>query len=192
MANGQGGNMTSQQIIDLLNTDGEFGINFIIDNNPEAVESNISSLSIALPQNPSNLQMREVVDTLMQDGENEQAPEQIAEILDAPYIDTATNYTGGFASYFQSQMPPSSPNASGGIIVAQVVSNILGAVGNVWSSYKQEDIAEIHAQMQQDQIAYELEKIERTKILGIPQSVFIAVIVFVMFVVLIIFLSNRK
>ena len=56
MANGQGGAMTSTQIIDLLNTDLEFGINFIIDNNPQAVESNISALSIPLPQNPSNLQ----------------------------------------------------------------------------------------------------------------------------------------
>jgi len=192
MANGQTGSMTSQEIIDLLNSDMEFAINFIIDNNPEAVESQISGLSIPLPQNPSNLQMREVIDSLLQDGTNEQAPDQIAEILDVEYLDTAPNYTGGFASYFTQMMPPSPTGKGAGIIVTQAISGILQAVGSVWTAYKQEDIMEIQAQMQQDQYAYELEKIERTKILGIPQAVFIAVIVFVMFVALIVFLSNRK
>jgi len=193
MANGQTGSMTSQQIIDLLNSDMEFAINFIIDNNPEAVESQISGLSIPLPQNPSNLQMREVIDSLLQDGTNEQAPEQIAEILDVQYLDTAPNYTGGFGTYFSENMPPSpSGTSKAGLVVTQAISGILQAVGSVWTAYKQEDIMEIQAQMQQDQYAYELEKIERTKILGIPQAVFIAVIVFVMFVALIVFLSNRK
>jgi len=194
MANGQGGAMNSQQIIDLLNSDYEFGINFIIDNNPQAVESNISSLSIPLPQNPSNLQIREVIDTLLQDGTNDEAVSQITEILDVQYIDTATNYTGGFASYLHSQKPPSPTGEaeSGGVVVAQVISNILGAVGNVWSAYKQEDLLELQQEMMQEQYAFELEKIEKTKILGIPQAVFISIIVFIMFVALIIFLSNRR
>jgi len=89
-------------------------------------------------------------------------------------------------------MPPSSTGKGAGIIVTQAISGILQAVGSVWTAYKQEDIMEIQAQMQQDQYAYELEKIERTKMLGIPQAVFIAVIIFVMFVALIVFLSNRK
>ena len=191
MPNAQGG-LTSQEIIDLLNSDVEFGINFIIDNNPSAVESNISSLSIPLPQNPSNLQMREVIDTLMQDSEDDNAVEKIREILEVPYIDNATNYTAGFVVYIQSQMPPAPVNASSTPMIVSAISGLLSGVANIWTAYKEEDIAEIHAQMQQDAIAFELEKIERTKILGIPQTVFIAVIVFVMFVVLIIFLSNRK
>lgn len=194
MANGQGGAMTSTQIIDLLNTDLEFGINFIIDNNPQAVESNISALSIPLPQNPSNLQLREVVDTLMQDGTNDEAVAQISEILSVPYLDTAPNYTGGFESYLLSQKPPTQGDQpeGGGVVVAQVISNILGAVGNVWGAYKQEDILELQQEIEKDRQKHELEKIERTKVLGIPQNVFIAVIVFVMFVVLILFLTRNK
>jgi hypothetical protein len=46
--------------------------------------------------------------------------------------------------------------------------------------------------MQQDQIKFELEKIERTRILGIPQAVFIAVLGFLMFMVLILFLTKPK
>jgi hypothetical protein len=189
---GQTGNLTSQQIIDLLNSDFEFGVNFIIDNNPSAVESNISGLSIPLPQNPSALMMREVVDTLLQDGTNENAVEQFTEILSVPYLDTATNYTGGFSNYIASKMPPAPANASVTLAVISAIGGLVSVAGNIWSGYKQEDLLEIQQQMQQDQIEFELEKIERTKILGIPQSVFIAVIVFVMFTVLIVFLSNRK
>ena len=191
MQQAQGG-LTSQEIIDLLNSDFEFGVNFIIDNNPSGVESNISSLSIPLPQNPSNLQLREVIDTLLQDGDDPNAVEKVKEILEVPYLDTTANYTAGFGNYLRAQMPPSAANESVSAMVVNGISNILNTAGNIWNSYKQEDIAEIQQQMQQDQIAFELEKIERTKILGIPQAVFIAVIVFVMFVALIIFLSNRK
>ena len=186
------GGLTSQEIIDLINSDFEFAVNFIIDNNPSAVESNISSLSIPLPQNPSNLQIREVLDSLLQDGEDPNAVEKFTEILSVPYIDTAPNYTAGFGQYIESKMPPAPNNASVTIAVITAVAGIVGVAGNIWQGYKQEDIAEIQQQMQEDAIAFELEKLERTKILGIPQAVFIAVIVFVMFVVLIIFLSNRK
>ena len=186
------GGLTSQEIKDLLNSDFEFAVNFIIDNNPSAIESNISSLSIPLPQNPSNLQIREVLDSLLQDGEDPNAVEKFTEILSVPYIDTTPNYTAGFGQYIESKMPPAPNNASVTLAVISAVAGIVGVAGNIWQGYKQEDIAEIQQQMQEDAIAFELEKLERTKILGIPQAVFIAVIVFVMFVVLIIFLSNRK
>ena len=189
---GQSGGLTSTQIIELLNTDFEFGINFIIDNNPQAIENNISGLSLPLPQNPSNLQMREVIDALLQDGSDETAVEKISEIIHVPYDDGATNYTGGFGEYLQSQQPPAKSNASAGLMIANLVGGILNVAGTIWNSYKQEDIMELQQEMLNEQYAYELDKIERTKVLGIPQSVFIAVIGFIMFVVLILFLSNRK
>ena len=189
---GASGNLTSAQIIDLLTSDFEFAVNFIIDNNPQAVESNISSLSLPLPQNPSNLQIREVIDSLLQDGTNDKAVSQFQEILTVPYIDTATNYTGGFGNEIGAMMPPAPNNASVGASIMGAVSGIIQVAGNIWAGYKQEDIAEIQQEMQEAQIEFELEKIERTKILGIPQTVFIAVIVFVMFTVLIVFLSNRR
>jgi len=188
----QSGGMTSKQIIELLNTDFEFGVNFIIDNNPNAVENNISGLSLPLPQNPSNLQMREVVDTLLQDGTDETALDKVSEILHVPYNDGATNYTGGFGEYLQAKQPPSQANMSVGLMVANLVGGILNTAGTIWNSYKQEDIMELQQEMLNEQYAFELDKIERTKVLGIPQSVFIAVIGFIMFVVLILFLSNRK
>lgn len=186
------GGMTSQEIIDLLNSDFEFGVNFIIDNNPSAVESNISSLSIPLPQNPSNLQLREVIDSLLQDGENQNAVQQIQEILTVPYLDNAPNYTAGFSQYLGDRMPPAPNNASVTVAVIGAIAGLVGVAGNIWSGSQQKDLAEIQQEMMQEQYAYELDRIERTKILGIPQTVFIAVIVFIMFVVFLLFLTRKK
>lgn len=194
--NGQGStSMNSNQIVDKLNNDLDFAINFIIDNNPQEVEANITSLSIPLSQNPSNLQLKEVISELLQESSNDKAVEQINYIISVPYLNNATNYTGGFESYFQSQLPPDpTGRESGGaeVIIAQAIGSIFDNVGLVWGSYKQEDILQVQQQIQNDNLAFQLEKIERTKIFGIPQAVFISVIVFVMFVVLILFLTNRK
>jgi len=188
---GQGGTLSTIEILDLLQSDFEFAINFIIDNNPSAVESQISALSIPLPQNPSNLQLREVIDDLLQQSDNEEAVSQIEEIILVPYIETATNYTGNLSSQIGDLMPETQANQSGGVIVG-LIAGVISGVTNVWTAYKQEDIAEIHAQMLKDQIAFDLQKIEDTKVLGIPQTVFIAVIIFLMFAMLIVFLSNKN
>lgn len=192
MQNAYQGGLTSQEITDLLNSDFEFGINFIIDNNPSAVESNISSLSIPLPQNPSHLQLREVIDSILQNGEDPEAIAKFTEILSVPYLNDTPNYTAGFVDYLGDKMPPSPSNASVTVAVIGAIAGIVGVAGNIWSGYKQEDIAEIQQQMLADQYAHEIDKIERTKILGIPQTIFIAIIVFIMFVVFLLFLSRKK
>ena len=185
--------LTNAQIIELLNTDFEFGINFIIDNNPQAVESNINALNLPLPTNPSTLQLRETIDNLLENSENTQSAQaDIEYILNVPYDDTANNYTGGFASYFQSKQSQN-PNVNSSVAVAVItaIGSIVGGVSNFLTSKNNEDMLEIQQQMQQDQIQYELDRIERTKVLGIPQAVFIAVLGFLMFMILIMFLTKK-
>ena len=193
MSNGQGGNMTTNQIIDLLATDFDFGINFIIDNNPQAVESNISALSIPLPENPSNLQLREVIDTLLQDGSDEMAPEKVEQIVMVPYIDTQTNYTGQLGQEIAQLMPPAEDGStqSSGVWVA-LTNTIVQGISNIWGGYQSLQAQELQNQMLEEQYHFELQQLEKTKILGIPQAVFIAVIIFLMFAMLIVYLSNRK
>lgn len=193
MSNGQGGNMTTNQIIDLLATDFDFGINFIIDNNPQAVESNISALSIPLPENPSNLQLREVIDTLLQDGSDEMAPEKVEQIVMVPYIDTQTNYTGQLGQEIAQLMPPAEDGStqSSGVWVA-LTNTIVQGISNIWGGYQSLQAQELQNQMLEDQYHFELQQLEKSKILGIPQAVFIAVIIFLMFAMLIVYLSNRK
>ena len=185
--------LSNQQIVELLNSDIEFGINFIIDNNPSAVESNISALSLPLPQNPSNLQLREVIDGLIETSpENEKAQEDIEFILLVPYIDTTNNYTGGFGSYLSANMPKSQSNQKGLLSIVTALGGIFEGVASLIATKRQVEIAEIQQEMQTGQIQYELDKIERTRVLGIPQAVFIAVLGFLMFMVLILFLTKPK
>ena len=185
--------LTNQQIVKLLNTDIEFGINFIIDNNPSAVESGVSALSLPLPQNPSNLQLREVIDGLIDTSpENEKAQQEIEEILSVPYIDTANNYTGGFGSYISAKMPVSQPNQKVATSIVSAIASIFNGVASLINSKRQLEYAEIQQEMQQTEIQYQLDKLERTRILGIPQAVFIAVLGFLMFMALILFLAKPK
>ena len=185
--------LTNQQIVDLLNSDTEFGINFIIDNNPSAVESGISALSLPLPQNPSNLNLREVVDDLIETSpQNENAEQNVREILSVPYIDTTNNYTGGFGTYISANMPPPQANQKTGLSVLGAIGSIFNGVASLISSKRELEGLEIQQEMQNAQIQYELDKIERTRVLGIPQAVFISVLGFLIFMVLILFLTKPK
>ena len=89
--------MTSAQIWAKLKSDPNFAINFIIDNNPAAVESNLTGQGVSLPANPSNAQIRAEIDAMMmQIKEGVDNTDLIAnDILYVPYIDTNPNYTGG-------------------------------------------------------------------------------------------------
>jgi len=186
--------LTNTQIVELLNHDADFGINFVIDNNPSAVESNISALSLPLPQNPSNSEIANVINDLIHTSpENPNAQSDIEYILLVPYDDTANNYTGGFASYLSSlQSSSPNPNASVGLTIAGIVGGIFNGVANLITSKRQAEMLEVQQEMQQAQIKFELEKIERTRVLGIPQSVFIAILVFLMFMVGMLFITKKK
>jgi len=184
--------LTNQQIVELLNSDTEFGINFIIDNNPSAVESNITALNLPLPQNPSNLNLREVIDSIIENSPiNPNAEQEVKEILTVPYIDTANNYTGGFGQYLEQFMPKPQGNQAWALAVMTAVTGIFTGVASIINSKRALDMKEIEQEMLKDQIKYELERIERTKVLGIPQTVFIAALGFVMVMMLVLFWKNK-
>ena len=188
--------MTPAEIIQNIQNDPEYAINFIIDNNPSAVESNISGLSIPLPQDPSNLQMREVIDDLLNDSENTNAPETINEILEVPYIDSNSNYTGNLSDELQqlgieNGTLVNNPNASGGIIVG-AIAGILGAVGNVWSGILNNKALDKQQEMIDDQQQHELEMLEKTKVFGIPQTIILAFLGFFAIIMILLFMARKK
>jgi hypothetical protein len=188
--------MTPAEIIDHIQNDPEYAINFIIDNNPSAVESNISGLSIPLPQDPSNLQMREVIDDLLNDSENTNAPETINEILEVPYLESVNNYTGNLTDELtqlgtENGTLINSPNASGGLIVG-AISGILGAVGNVWSGILNNKALGIQQEIINDQQEHELEMLEKTKVFGIPQTIILAFLGFFAVIMILLFMARKK
>lgn len=185
---------TPEQVINLLNTDLNFGINFIIDNNPEGVQSRISSLNIPLTQNPPKSVLRQVIDDLMSDGSNPNAQSNVEFILSVPYKDTAQNYTGNFGDYFRSVQISQGGNIQkdANLIIASL-SGILGSVADVWVSFKQQDYLETQQDMREEYYKYNLDKIERTKVFGIPQGVFYAMVGFVAILVIVSMMAkNRK
>ena len=185
---------TPEQVINLLNTDLNFGINFIIDNNPEGVQSRISSLNIPLTQNPPKSVLRQVIDDLMSDGSNPNAQSNVEFILSVPYKDTAQNYTGNFGDYFRSVQISQGGNIQkdANLIIASL-SGILGSVADVWVSFKQQDYLETQQDMREEYYKYNLDKIERTKVFGKPQGVFYAMVGFVAILVIVSMMAkNRK
>lgn len=188
--------MTPSQIIGLLKTDVDFTINFIIDNNPSAVESNISGLSIALPQDPSNLQLKEVIDDLLNDSENTDAPEQINEILSVQYLDSVDNYTGNLADEIsdwgqENGTLVDNPLATGGLLIT-AIAGVLGAVGNVWAGILNNKGLQIQQDIINDQQEHELTMLEQTKVFGIPQTIILALLGFFAVIMILLFMARKK
>ena len=189
--------MTSAQIWSALNNDPEFSINFIIDNNPAAVESNLTGQGVSLPANPSNLQLRESIDDLMgQITEGIDNTELISnDILGVPYIDTNPNYTGGmlqnpnFMAAWDAHMG-NNPNASA-TVWASIISGITNAVGGIIQGIQAQNIQEMQQEMHLAQLEYDRDRFESGKIFGIPMVVVLAMIGFMMVVAVLAYKKNK-
>ena len=186
------------QIIDLIQNDVDFAINFIIDNNPSGVESNISGFSIPLPENPSNLQLKEVIDDLLNDSENQQAPEQINDILGVPYIDSSDNYTGNLEGELtdlgveNGTIEIGGANQNMGSIWVTAVAGVLGAVGNVWSGILNNKALGLQQQMLDDAQQHEIDMVEKTKVFGIPQTIILGVLALFGLILVLLYMGRKK
>ena len=152
--------------------------------------------SIPLPQDPSNLQLREVIDDLLNDSENEDAPDQINEILSVQYLDSTDNYTGNLAQEiadlgYENGTLTTNANASAGLIVG-AISGLLGGVAQVWSGILNNKALGIQQDMLNDAQAHELEVIEKTKVFGIPQTIVLGILGFFGLIMILLFMARDK
>ena len=185
-------NLTNEQILDNVANNGEFAINFIIDNNPNAVAENLTSYGVELPNNPSNETIRNVLDELMIT-----APESdIQDILNVPYINEPldpNNYTGGLQAQLECPNPPCPREAI--ILTLAIISAVATvgvAVAGVVRSKKEKETAEIYAE-QQAQLLAEQQRLEaENKILGINKSTFYVIVGLLALVMVIVVISNKK
>jgi len=182
-------NLTNEQILENVANDGNFAINFIIDNNPNAVSENLTSYGVELPNNPSNQTIREILDELMIT-----APESdIQDILNVPYLDDADNYTGGLKQQIECPNPPC-PRVATVVVIAIIsaVATVSVAVAGVIKSKKEKETAEIYAQ-QQEQLLAEQQRLEaENKILGINKSTFYVIVGLLALVMVIVVISKKK
>lgn len=173
--------MTPAEMVKMVQGDGALAIYFVIDNNPAAVQSNLDSRGLLADPNPSREDLFNAITSITDQN-------TFLEVLNVPYLDNQTNYTGNLEEFF-----PSVPLKSGAFLA--IASGVLSATGSLFNwlgSKEQTNQAEIAAEMQAEQLQFQRELDEKNRVFGIPLNtvVIFAAIFAVVIVVAIIF--NRK
>lgn len=162
-----------------LNSDPNLAVDFIIDNNPEEVQAQLSGLNLlsVAPQNAT-------VDAIKSDVRRIGDVDTLQEVLTVPYINENPNYTGGYESELTN--PPFGVNGQAksqnnqGFTLINGITNLGTAIANIFVTQNQQDTAEIVAGSQLDQALINQEiidaQIEAGKTFGIPTSAFIAIV----------------
>ena len=173
--------LTNVQILDKLQNDYEFGINFIIDNNPEGVEANLNANNFLLQPNPTRSQLKAKINEIIDLGQGELA----IEILQVPYLNQADNYTGNLEQPLKqigrnNGVPQ--PRAVA-IAIISLVATIGGGILAVKQQQQETEALQIQAEMQEQVLEAER---ERNNILGVPKTLFYALIGIVALVIIVI------
>lgn len=184
-------NGDSSAILGRLNSDPNFAVDFIIDNNPEEVQAHLSGLNLlsVAPQNAT-------VDVLKSDVRRITDAETLQEVLTVPYNNANSNYTGGLESDLT--IPPGGQQKAAGIGIAIItgITTIAAGAANFFVSQNQAEIAEAEAQQAaiDAQLEAELERqrAEAGKTFGIPTSAFIAIVGAIAVVFTVVLISTRK
>ena len=182
--------MTKSEIWKKVKTDPDFMINFIIDNNPAAVDSKIQAQGVMLPANPSNAQIRSEIDAFInQINEGVDNTDLIAnDLLAVQYINTNPNYTGGmesnpeFMEAAENERAANPNNKIQGSIWVAAIAGAVTAVGGIINGAQNKKIAEIEQEKLREKLAYQAERFESGKVFGVPMVVVLAMIGFFAFV----------
>ena len=173
--------LTNAQILSRLENDYEFGVNFIIDNNPQAIESNLNANNYTLQPNPTKSQLKAKISEIIDLGQGELA----IEILQVPYLNQTPNYTGNLDEplrVIQRKSGKPQPRALGIAIIS-----LIGTIGAGILAVKQQKEVTAQAQINQDivETQAELER-ERNNILGVPKTLFYGLIGLIALVIILV------
>ena len=182
--------LTNAQILSNLQGNYEFGVNFIIDNNPEAIEQNLNANNILLQPNPTKAQLKAKIVELIDKGQGEMA----IEILSVPYLNQVSGYTGGLEDPLKqvgTNNGVMTPKAVGVVIaVISLISTIGGGIlavknQNAQTETQQQIGANLEAQYNLNQ-----QEIEANKVLGLPKNLFYGIIGIVVLVIVLVALKK--
>jgi hypothetical protein len=175
---------TSQVVYDQLQNDPNFVVDFAVDNNPEEVMARLSSLNL-LPVPPQDVTKKVLKGAVRRIGD----AETLREVLEVPYVNNASNYTGGLEAEFESNAYAKTGNGQQGVGL-NLTSGILSIGSSVVSfltSRNQLANTELQSEMTQAQLdaqqqmllsqqEFERQQLEANRVLGIPLNAFIAVV----------------
>jgi len=171
-------------VIDQLRSDPYFVVDFVVDNNPEGVMANLSSLGLlqGTPQELTRTEIKQEVREIYD-------PSTLTEVLSVAYDNEADNYTAGYDKVLGSGDDPGNYNnqqkaAGVGLMIFQGIAQIGQSVADVVASRNQrlsaeemtqqtQIMADTQLQLQQMQNQFE----ESQRVFGIPRSAFIVVVV---------------
>ena len=93
-------------VVNKLKTDVYYALDFSIDNNFQALLNNAISMGLASANN-TKAEFKQIVITLAKNGQKE----ALQNIFNVPYLNDATNGTGGYSQFFiENSTPPTAQN----------------------------------------------------------------------------------
>lgn len=183
--------MTKAQTIEQLSQSPEAIVNFVIDNNPAAVQAQMDSVGL-LPSDvpePSKSQLKAYVMNLTKNPTEENMT-MFKYVLGVDYVDEATNYTGGLRQDLEDGLPANYPGSEvksggSGLIIIDGIFSLANNVFEYLAGRNAADIAEANAAAAE---AY----LQATTVAGIPKNVFIAIILTLGFIIIIALLRGTR
>jgi hypothetical protein len=184
---------SKEATINLLETNGNAVVNFILDNNPAGVQSQMDSIGL-LPSsmpNPSREDLKALLNDLVALGTQE-ASETFKYVLEVEYSDGETNYTGGYQKVLE--MGISNNSVAGDLSKEDgawfgIVNGVLGVANGVFGWLIAQEGTEATANL----VEANRYDAMRNTVFGIPREIVVAMIVVIGVVaVVLIFKTGKK
>jgi hypothetical protein len=182
-------------VFDQLQSDPNFAVDFIVDNNPEEVLARLSGrnlLSVA-PQEATK-------QTIKSDIRRISDEETLSEVLDVPYVNEASNYTGGYEDMLSQRASQKAAGVGVGIVngILAVGQQTLGFLTQRAATQQQQIASEMQSealQSQEEMLAaqqeFERQQQEKNRVLGLPLNAFITIVGSAAFIVVVAMLTRK-
>lgn len=180
--------MTREQVISGLRSSPFFWIEFILDNNREAVTSALSGIGY-LPASPDTVTRSMLFNTLVN-----LPDDKLKESLEVPYNNEALNYTGGFEEDLKEGFYlEDGTRAVEAVLIAGIIEGVVNLGGSFFTWKASEEQANI-AQAQQQTALLMAQAEKDRRILGMPPLVFavFAIVVGAVIITAIVVISKRR
>lgn len=180
--------MTREQVISGLRSSPFFWIEFILDNNREAVTSALSGIGY-LPASPDTVTRSMLFNTLVN-----LPDDKLKESLEVPYNNEALNYTGGFEEDLKEGFYlEDGTRAVEAVLIANIIEGVVNLGDSFFTWKASEEQANI-AQAQQQTALLMAQAEKDRRILGMPPQVFavVAIVVGAVIITAIVVISKRR
>jgi len=184
-------------VLDQLKSDPNFVVEFIVDNNPSEVQAHLSGLNLlgGYPQDDNRQGLLADIYSIEDAG-------TLREVLEVPYINERSNYTGGYELDLsvQGSAVGGQQKAGGwGLAITNGITVLGSAFSNYLVSQNNQEVAELNAEVIADQTEAERQRLideearkNRAKLFGFPPTLFLAIIGAVTVIGSIALISLRK